>query len=84
MEVALSIRETIGPFCWPKDIGEMKGRNFMMVKVEVDITKPLCRGRKISWNHSSEAGQRLCMSVCQTYATSVGLSRTTTKTAIYG
>ena len=28
----------------------MRGGNFMRVRVEADITKPLCRGRKISWD----------------------------------
>ena len=39
---------------WPKDLGEMKGGNFMRARVEVDITKLLCRGRKISWDDSRE------------------------------
>ena len=52
VEAALSIRETIGKVSWPKDIGEMKGGNFMRVRVEIDITKSLCRGRKISWDQS--------------------------------
>lgn len=32
----------------------MKGGNFMRVRVEVDITKSLCRGRKISCDHLGE------------------------------
>ena len=38
----------------PKDIGEMKGVNFKRVRVEIDIMKPLCRDRKISWDQSGE------------------------------
>ncbi|KAK9985087.1 hypothetical protein SO802_034612 [Lithocarpus litseifolius] len=52
MEVALDIGGTIGAVSWPKDLGEMKGGNFMRVRVEVDITKLLYKGRKISWDHS--------------------------------
>lgn len=52
--MALSIGETIGSVCRPKDFKEMKGGNFMRVRVEVDITKPLGRGRKISWDHLGE------------------------------
>lgn len=43
VEAALSIGETIGQVIWPKDTGEMKGGNFIRVRVEVDIMKPLCR-----------------------------------------
>lgn len=38
VEAALSIRETMGQVSRPKDVGEMKGGNFMRVRVEVDIT----------------------------------------------
>ena len=54
MEAALSIGETIGEVHHPKDTGEMRGGSFMRVRVEVDITKPLCRGWKISWDQSYE------------------------------
>ena len=54
VEAAVSIGETIGKVCRPKDLGEMKGGNFMRVRVEVDITKSLCRGQKISWDQSGE------------------------------
>ena len=54
VEATLSIGETIGKVYQPKDTSEMRGGSFMRVRVEVDITKPLCRGRKISWDQSSE------------------------------
>ena len=54
VEAALSIGETIGEVHQPKDTGEMRGGSFMRVRVEVDITKPLCKGRKISWDQSCE------------------------------
>ena len=50
VEATTSIGETIGVVVKPKDVGEMRGGNFMRVHVEVDITKPLCRGRKITWD----------------------------------
>ena len=50
IETAFSIGETIGPVIKPKDLGEMLGPNFMRVKVVVDVSKPLCRGRKIYWD----------------------------------
>lgn len=55
MEATLSIGETIGQVSRPKDDGEMKGGNFMRARVEVDITKPLCKGKKISWDQSGES-----------------------------
>ena len=54
IDAALSIEETIGTVTKPKDFGEMKGGSFIRVRVEVDISKPLCRGRKISWDQNSE------------------------------
>ena len=50
VEAALSIGETIGTVTKLKDVGEMKGGSFMRVRVKVDISKPLCKGRKISWD----------------------------------
>ena len=56
IETAFNIGETIGPVIKPKDLGEMLGPNFMRVKVVVDISKPLCRGRKIYWDKDNEGG----------------------------
>ena len=50
VEEATSIGETIGVVVKPKDVGKMRGGNFMRVPVEVDITKPLYKGRKITWD----------------------------------
>ena len=54
VEAALSIGEIIGTVTKLKDVGEMKGGSFMRVRVKVDISKPLCKGRKISWDLNSE------------------------------
>jgi len=53
-ETAFNIGETIGPVIKPKDFGEMLGPNFMRVRVVVDISKPLCRGKKIYWDKDNE------------------------------
>nr|XP_023889748.1 uncharacterized protein LOC112001798 [Quercus suber] len=53
-EVALSIGESLGAVSVPKDSLEMRGGNFMRVRVAVDITKALCRGRRVSWSSDSE------------------------------
>lgn len=37
----------IGEVC-PTDLFEMEGRDFMRVRVIIDISKPLSRGRKIT------------------------------------
>lgn len=44
----------MGKVVIPKDGGEMKGGSFMRVRIEVDITKSLCQGRKIAWDNGSE------------------------------
>lgn len=54
VETAFSIGETIGHVITPKDLGEMLGANFMRVRVVVDVSKPLCRGRKIYWDNENE------------------------------
>ena len=38
----------------PKDTSEMVEGSFMRVRVVVDITKPLCRDRRVMWDQSSE------------------------------
>ena len=54
IETAFSIGETIGSVINPKDLGEMLGANFIRVRVIVDVSKPLCRGRKISCDAENE------------------------------
>lgn len=54
VETAFSIGETIGLVIKPKDLSEMLGANFLRVRVIVDVSKPLCRRRKISWDTECE------------------------------
>ncbi|XP_023888298.1 uncharacterized protein LOC112000407 [Quercus suber] len=53
-EAALSLGKTIGVVTKPKDVSEMRGGNFMRVRVAVDITKPLCRGRWVTWDQTEK------------------------------
>ena len=53
-EVAISVGESLGAVVVPKDSSKMRGGNFMRVRVMVDITKVLCRGRRVSWSSDSE------------------------------
>uniref|UniRef100_A0A7N2M9X1 Zinc knuckle CX2CX4HX4C domain-containing protein n=1 Tax=Quercus lobata TaxID=97700 RepID=A0A7N2M9X1_QUELO len=53
-EAALSLGKTLGTIAKPKDDAEMRRGNFMCVRVAVDITKPLCRGRKVSWDQTEK------------------------------
>ena len=53
-EVAISIGESLGAVVVPKDSSKMRGGNFMRVRVMVDITKALCRGRRVSWGSDSD------------------------------
>lgn len=53
VETALKLSDSLGVISKPKDINEMKGGTFMRVRVAVDISKPLCRGRRVTWDESS-------------------------------
>ena len=53
-KAALSLGKTLGTITKPKDDAEMRGGNFMRVRVAVDITKPLCCGRKVSWDQTEK------------------------------
>ena len=54
VETAISLGSTLGMVSRPKDGVEMKGGNFMWVRVAVDVTKPLSRGRMIMWDQGRE------------------------------
>ena len=56
----------------------------MRVRVIIDVSKPLCRGRKITWMMESMVGSLLSLKGCQIFATGVGVLCTTTKTVNYG
>ena len=47
MMATLSIGKTLGTITKPKDAADKRDGNFMHVRVAVDITKSLCRGRKV-------------------------------------
>lgn len=38
-----------------RDIVEMKGGTFMRVRVTIDISRPLCKGRKLTFAEDSES-----------------------------
>ena len=42
VDAAVSLGETLGIVTKPRDEAEMKGGQFMRVRVAVDVTKPLC------------------------------------------
>lgn len=54
-EAAVEIGETIGHVIVSRDTAEMKGGTFMGVRVTMDISRPLCRGRKIMLDEDSES-----------------------------
>ena len=53
-EIAILIGESIGSVIPTNDHGEMKGGTFMRVRVMVDVSQPLCRGRKVVFDETSE------------------------------
>ena len=54
VDAAVSLGETLGIVTKPKDEAEMKGGQFMRVRVAVDVTKLLCRGRMITWDQERD------------------------------
>ena len=49
-ETAMELGEKIGIVLSTKHSDEMIGGDFIRVRVEVDVTKPLCRGRRVALN----------------------------------
>ena len=54
LEMAEFIGETIRLVIKSNDPMEMKGGTFMRVRVMVDVTRPLCQGRRISFDEEVE------------------------------
>ncbi|XP_050243995.1 uncharacterized protein LOC126692427 [Quercus robur] len=48
-ETAKEIGDTIGPVIKQSEDSEWKGGTFLRVRVKVDTTRPLCRGRKVTF-----------------------------------
>ena len=53
-EMAVLIGESIGTVIKSADPLEMRGGTFMRVRVRVDVSQPLCRGRKIELEDGTE------------------------------
>ena len=53
-KVALSLRATLGTVIKHVDNSEMQRGNFVLVRVMVDISKPLSRGWLVSWDQDKE------------------------------
>ena len=54
MEAALKISEVIGVVSRPREFKEINGGNFLHLKVSLDLTLPLCRGRLISLENGKQ------------------------------
>ena len=62
----------------------MMGAVFFWVRVMVDVTSPLCRGRVITLPNGKNIGQNSDTSTCQVYAIGVGAWTTMIGIVIYG
>mgnify|MGYP003759185733 CR=1 FL=1 len=82
--MAFGIGKTIGPVIKPKDLREILGANFMRVRVIVDVSRPLCRGRKISWDKENEGWAAFMYERLPNICYWCGLSRTTIKIVHFG
>ncbi|XP_030923483.1 uncharacterized protein LOC115950424 [Quercus lobata] len=83
-EMTEFIGETIGPVIKSNDSMEMKGGTFMRVKVMVDVTRPLCQGRRICFNEEAEGWVALQYEPLPIFVSGVECYRTTTRTMKYG
>lgn len=54
VEVAQSLGGSLGTVKMPTDQAEMRGGNFMRVRVSIDVSEPLCRGRKVKFDENNE------------------------------
>ncbi|KAL0008351.1 hypothetical protein SO802_009853 [Lithocarpus litseifolius] len=53
-KVAVRLGESLGVVTMPKDLTEMRGGNFMRVRVTIDILEPLCKGRCVDFDDDNE------------------------------
>lgn len=53
-ETALEIGETVESVMVPQDRSEMEEGTFMCVRVKIDVTRPLCRGRRVAFEDALE------------------------------
>ena len=84
VETTFSIGETIGSVIKLKYLDEMLGANFMRVMVIVDVSKRLCRGRKISWDVECEGWAAFMYEGCLIFVIGMGLYLTMTEIAYFG
>lgn len=53
-EVVEALCQLLGQIIPSPDKTKVEGGNFMRVRVELDITKPLCRGRKVTFGEGKD------------------------------
>ena len=53
--VAAKLCEVVGVVCQSSEEGETDGGSFLCMKVVIDISKPLCRGRLISLSKGEQS-----------------------------
>ena len=53
--VAEKLFEVVGEVCKNNEEGETDGGSFLRMKVTIDISKPLCRGRRISLSQGEQS-----------------------------
>lgn len=58
--MAHSLGDTLSEVTMPKDLTELRVGNFLRVRVAIDVSEPLCRGRRVKFDENKD-GCRLCM-----------------------
>lgn len=54
MEASLKICNVVGEVALPKEFNEIDGGSFLRLKVRLDLSLPLCRGRLISLENGKQ------------------------------
>ena len=71
-ETAENLCKSVGRVIHSNDRSEIECGDFMRIRVEVDVHRPLCRGRRVRFNPDREVGCRFGINSYRFFVTGVG------------
>ena len=83
-EMAMELEEKINAISSAKNLNELIGGDFLQIRFEVHVSKPLCRGRRVALNDKEKFGFLLSMKSSRIFATGVVRSLIRTKSVKNG